>query len=101
MKHGEVYDRKGIKVVIASCDVLNDSADPTHRPLTVPVYRPPRGKHKIFGVPTQEFDPVSGFVSVGEVEPVNPTILYTRVGMMTGATMAGIAAKLRGVFVSD
>ena len=98
--HGEVWtiQRPGgrWRVVVVSGDGFNDAPDAL--PFVVPIIRTPAGILPPYTATLADPDPVGGVALVAELGQVDPKWATERVGMLTGASNAAVAAALRDLF---
>jgi mRNA-degrading endonuclease toxin of MazEF toxin-antitoxin module len=94
IRQGEVrdYGERG-RVVVVSCDVINDSGFP----IVVPVVRG-RDEAPPFRVALAEQDPIAGSVDVTLPLVVRPTSLGEPAGTLTGGTWRRVHTAVLDLF---
>jgi mRNA interferase MazF len=103
VKQGEVWtigagNDLRYRVVVLSAEAHNDR--PRAAPFCAPVVRQRGATEDLppFAVGLAETDPISGVVVLTRMRRLPPVAGAERLGMLTGATMARIAAALRDLF---
>lgn len=103
MKQGEVWtigERADLRyrVVVLSSEAHNDR--PGAAPFCAPVVRQRGDPHDLppFAIALAETDPISGVVVLSRMRRLPPSVGAERLGLLTGASMARIAARLRDLF---